>query len=273
MNDQDMDRFLIAMEWPRKLLIAVLGALALFLLFAAFGEIKSLRFIGSGVPATNTITVTGEGEVFAAPDIAEFNATVMEEGADVKAAQEKATEKINDIYAYLQDAGIEEKDIRTIDYSANPRYEWQRAACPAGSLCPDGRQVLIGYEASQTLSIKVRDTKKAGDLLAGVGGKGVSSVSGLNFTVDDQDAVEAEARDLAIADAKAKAKRLAKSLNVSLVRIVGFDESGNLPPYYAKAAYGLGGTMDAVEQAIPAPEIPTGENKIISNISLTYEIQ
>src|SRR3989344_9056477 len=133
----------------------------------------------------------------------------MEEGADVKAAQEKATEKINDIYAYLQDAGIEEKDIRTIDYSANPRYERQRAACPAGSLCPDGRQVLIGDEASQTLSIQVRDTKKAGDLLAGVGGKGGSSVSGINFTVDDQDAAEAEGSDLWNAAAHAKGKRFA----------------------------------------------------------------
>lgn len=261
------------MEWPRKLVIAVLGALALFLLFAAFSEIKSLRFIGSGVSATNTITVTGEGEVFAVPDIAEFSATVMEEGSDVKAAQDKATKKINDIYAYLKDQDIDEKDIRTIDYSANPQYEWNNQVCPAGSgYCPGGKQTLVGYQVSQTLSIKVRDTEKAGDLLAGVGDKGVSSVSGLNFTVDDQEAIEAEARDKAIADAKSKAATLAKSLGVSLVRIVGFSENGS-QPYFAKAAYGLGGAMDAALESAPAPEIPTGQNKITSNVSLTYEIR
>ena len=261
------------MEWPRKLLIAVLGALALFLLFAAFGEMKSLRFIGSGVPATNTITVSGEGEVFAVPDIAEFSATVREEGKNVKDAQTQATEKINDIYAYLKAEGIEEKDIRTADYSANPVYEWQRSACPAGSFCPDGKQVLIGYEVSQTLSVKVRDTEVAGDLLAGVGERGVSSVSGLNFTVDNEDDLIAEARDEAIADAKEKAATLAKSLGVSLVRIVGFSEDGRGSPYFAKTAFGLGGAAEDAVMSAPAPEIPTGENKIVSNISLTYEIQ
>jgi len=275
MNDQNMDRFLVAMEWPRKLLIAVLGALALFLLFAAFGEIKGLRFIGSGVPATNTITVTGMGEVFAVPDIAEFNATVMEEGDDVKAAQEKATEKINAIISYLKGEGIDEKDIRTIDYSANPKYEWSTQVCADRGYCPGGKQTLVGFQVSQTVSVKVRDTDQAGDLLAGVGDRGVSSVSGLNFTMDDQDAVEAEARDEAIADAKAKAEELAKSLGVSLVRIVGFSENGGGIPYYTRnAAYGMGGAdMAVAQEAAPAPDIPKGENKIISNVSLTYEIQ
>ncbi|HEY4527112.1 MAG TPA: SIMPL domain-containing protein [Candidatus Paceibacterota bacterium] len=260
------------MEWPRKLLIAVLGALALFLLFAAFGEMKSLRFIGSGVPATNTITVNGKGEAFAVPDIAEFSATVLEKGADVKEAQEKATEKINAIYAYVREADIDEKDIRTIDYSANPEYEWREDATCARGTCP-GRQILTGYQVSQTLSIKVRNTSKAGDLLSGVGERGVSSVSGLNFTVDDEDAIQAEARDLAIANAKAKAKKLAKSLDVALVRIVGFSEGGGSTPYYAKAAYSMSGVAEDAVMSAPAPEIPTGENKIVSNISLTYEIQ
>jgi len=261
-----------AMEWPRKLLIATLGALALFLLFAAFGEMKALRFIGTGVPATNTITVSGEGEVFAIPDIAEFSATVMERGTNVKEAQDKATKKINDIYGYLKEAGIDEKDIRTADYSANPRYEWRTQTCTVGRDCPGGREVLIGYEVSQTLAIKVRETEKAGDLLAGVGEKAVSQVSGLNFTIDDQDAVEAEARDKAISDAKAKATTLAKSLGVSLVRIVDFQESGQpIALYRDELAYDMAAERSV--QANPVPDIPVGQNKIVSNVSLTYEIQ
>src|SRR3989344_1399035 len=241
MEDRHIDRIIEATHWPRKMGAVALGMLALFLLMMTVGELKSLRFIGSGVPATNTITVTGEGEVFAVPDIAEFNASVLEVGTDVKSAQDKATKKINDIYAYLKDAGIDEKDIRTIDYTANPQYEWQSQVCQESGYCPPGgRQVLKGYEVSQTLSVKVRDTEKAGDLLAGVGGKSVSSVSGLNFTVDDQEAVEAEARDEAIADAKAKAAVLAKSLGVSLVRIVDFQESGQpISLYREKLAYDM----------------------------------
>jgi uncharacterized protein YggE len=272
MEHENLETILKAFDPLIKTAIGALAVLALFLFFAAVSELKSFHYIGSGVPASNTITVNGTGDVFAVPDIAEFSATVQEEGSDVKAAQDKATAKINAIYAYLKAQGVEEKDIRTTDYSANPQYEWNTQVCPAGSsYCPGGKQTLTGYQVSQTLSIKVRTTDKAGELLAGVGGKGVSSVSGLNFTIDDQDAVEGEARDKAIADAKTKAQKLAKSLGVSLVRIVGFNENGGAMPYFAKAAAGMSADMAA--QSAPSPAIPTGQNKVTSNISLTYEIQ
>jgi len=271
MDERTVGRVIEATHWPRTVGTVALGMLALFLLSATISQLKGLRFIGSGVPATNTITVTGEGEEFAVPDIAEFNATVMETGTNVKSAQDKATKKINDIYAFLKEADIDEKDIRTADYSAGPRYEWRTQSCPLGRDCSGGRQVLTGYEVSQTLEVKVRDTAKAGDILAGVGEKGVSSVSGLTFTVDDEDEVEAKARDEAIADAKTKAQVLAKSLGVSLVRIVGFAESGATPLYMQKVAYDMAAAEGA--RSNPAPEIPTGQNKVVSTISLTYEIQ
>jgi len=261
-NDQ---RFIMFARAALIVLMVYLGVLAL-------GAIKSIRFIGSGVPASNTISVNGEGEVFAVPDIATFSATVQEAGADVKAAQTTATKKINDIYAYLKDQGVAEKDIQTTDYSANPQYEWRQSACPNGSYCPGGNQVLTGYQVSETLTIKVRDTDKAGDLLAGVGSKGVSSVSGLTFTVDDHQKIEDEARDKAVADAKAKAQTLAHSLGVSLVRIVGFSENGaSLVPYLAKTMSFQ--SADSAGVAPAAPEIATGQNKVTSAVSLTYEIQ
>ena len=80
---------------------------------------------------------------------------------------------------------------------------------------------------------------------------------------------DAEARKEAIADAKAKAESLAASLGVRLVRIVGFSEGSSGPIYYAKEVRLM--TADSAEA--PSPEIPVGENKITSNISLTYEIQ
>jgi len=89
--------------------------------------------------------------------------------------------------------------------------------------------------------------------------------------VEDESAIQTEARDEAIADAKEKAKALAKELGVSLVRIVSFTESNGGYPYplYDKA-YGMGG---AVAQSAPAPEISTGENKYTSNVTIVYEIR
>ncbi len=271
MDEQTVDKIISATHWPRAMAATALGVLALFLLIATIGELKGLRFIGSGVAATNTISVSGDGEVFAVPDTATFSVTIQEEAKDVKAAQDVATKKGNDIIDYLKQQGIDEKDIQTTDYSVYPQYDYITAVCTQG-YCPPGKQTLRGFQVSQTLTVKVRDTKKAGELLSGVGSRGVSSVSGLSFTIDDQDKLEAEARDKAITKAKEKAEVLAESLGVRIVRVVGFSEGGiGGPIYYAKAmmSYGMGGA----ESDTPSPEIPTGQNKIISNVTVTYEVR
>jgi uncharacterized protein YggE len=251
--------------------VFALTMLGLFLLFAALGQLKGLQYIGSGVAATNTISVSGEGEVFAVPDTATFSVTVQETAKDVQTAQTTATKKGNDIVAYLKGAGIDEKDIQTTDYSVNPQYDYTNGVCTQSGYCPPGKQVLTGYQVSQTLTIKVRDTKQAGDLLSGVGSRGATNVSGLSFTIDDQKGLEAQARGKAIDDARGKAEALAKQLHVSLVRVVGFSEGSNGPIYYAKAM-STGASMDAVAPS-PAPEIATGQNKITSNVNVTYEIR
>lgn len=271
MEEQSVQEIIKATHWPRTMAAAALGVLALFLLVSTISGLKGMQFIGSGVAATNTISVSGEGEVFAVPDTATFSATVREKAKQVKDAQDAATKKGNDIIAYLKAGGVEDKDIKTVDYSISPDYEWSQGACPQSGYCPPGKQVLVGYQVAQTLSVKVRDTKKAGDLLAGVGSRGASEVSGLSFTIDDEDALKAEARDKAITQAKGKAEVLAKSLGVSLVRVVGFSEGGGSPIYYAKTAVGMG--MGGGSEASPVPDIPVGQNKIVSNVNVVYEIR
>lgn len=252
--------------------IAVLFLLAAFLLVTTIGALKGLRYIGGGVPVTNTVTVSGEGEVFAVPDIATFTFGVIEPAETVEVAQEAATEKINAVVAYLQEQGIAEEDIRTIGYNVYPRYEYTQGTCTQFG-CPPGRQELIGFEVSQSVEVKVRDPQKAGELLAGVGARGANNVSGLSFTVDDENELQRQAREQAIADARAKAEQLAEDLNVDLVRVVSFGESGDMPypVYYGKEMAARGGVgMDA---AASAPAIPTGENRIVMNVSITYEIR
>ena len=250
-------------------IVLVLLLLAVFLAVKSVGEIKAYRFIGGGVPVSNTITVQGEGEVVAPPDLATFSFAVIEQRETVEEAQTEATQKINVALELVRNAGIEEKDIKTTAYNIFPRYEFQRFPCTPFS-CPPGKSELVGYEVSQTVSVKVRDIEKAGEILAEVGSVGVSNVSNLQLTIDEQDDLERDARAMAIDDAKKKAKDLAKDLDVRLVRIVNFSESGRQPIFRTfdaaieSAEFGLGGGI---------PDIPTGENEIISRVSITYEVR
>lgn len=250
---------------------AALGMLALFLLVMTISQLKQFRFIGSGVTASNTISVSGMGEVFAVPDRATFTVTVREEAETVAFAQDEATKKMNAIIDYLKEQGVEEKNIKTVNYSVNPKYDYSQGVCTQFS-CPPSKQTLIGFEVYQTLEIKVEDPKKAGELLSGVGDKGASEVSGLSFTIEDEDALKADARSQAIAEAQEKANALAKELGVTIVRVVGFyEDEGGYMPY----AYGRGGemAMSVGDSKAMAPELPAGENKIVSNVNVTYEIR
>ena len=172
----------------RRLFNGVLAAvvcLAVFLGFKALNTIKEFSYIGGGVYPTNTITVSGKGSVFSIPDTGSFSFTVSEEGKTVKDAQDKASKKMNSILDAVKGMGVEEKDIKTVGYYSNPKYEYQGVSCSI-NYCPPGKQILTGYEVSQTISLKIRDTDKAGEALTKVGSLGAQNISGLNFVVDDE---------------------------------------------------------------------------------------
>jgi uncharacterized protein YggE len=215
----------------------------------------------------NTITVSGTGEKMVKPDIALVSFGVSAENLDVSKAQTESATKINNIIAFLKTKNVEEKDIKTTNYSIYPRYNYVGVT----TYYPyTGKQVLAAYVVSQNIEVKIRTIADAGAILTGLGEFGVTDVSGLTFTVDNQDTVKAQARELAIVDAKAQAKVLANGLGVKLVKITSFSENGNYPMYYAmekSAVMGMGGS-DAV-----APQVPAGENKITSTVSITYEIK
>ena len=242
-----------------------------FLAIVTLGQLQSLRYIGAGVPASNTITVSGYGETASVPDIATFTFSIVSEKSTVALAQADATAKANAATKYLKDAGIADKDIQTSGYSVNPQYDYVQGACTNG-YCPGGKQVLRGYEVRQTTTVKVRDTAKAGDVLSGVGSTGATEVSGLQFTFDNPHQGQDEARAAAIADAKKQADTLAKQLGVSIVRVVSFNENGGgyPTPMYARAS---GAANQALDLKAVAPEISVGENKVTSNVSVTYEIR
>ena len=251
----------------------VLIVLAVFLVVETLGVLKSLQGVN---PAYNSISVSGTGEAVSIPDLASFSFSVSADAKTVSDAQEQVTEKMDDILAGLKALGIDEKDVKTTNYSVWPKYSYEIAAlypCTQYSCPPSpGKQVPDGYTASHSVSVKIRKTEDAGPALALVGDKGATELSGISFTVDDPDKILEEARADAIADAKGKAKRLSKELGVRLVRVVSFYDNtggGGPVPYYAE---GMGGDMVKTSVA-PAPTIPTGENKVTVNVTVTYEIR
>ncbi len=259
-----------------KWAIISLVMLSAFLLVKVLGDLKRLPRAGTEIYPQSTIMASGEGEAYAVPDIASFNFTVSETGDTVKQAQEKLDVKVNKALAAVRESGVEDKDIKTTNYSANPKYEWEQVYCAqvVGVPCPPGKNILKGYEVSQSITVKIRDTEKAGDLVTKVGAVNVSYISGIEFSVDDRDKYVAEAREMAIKKARENAKKLAKDLGVDLGRMLYFNENGPYPyPYYAD---GKGGAMmeSAVASAAPMrAELPTGETKITANVSITYEIR
>jgi uncharacterized protein YggE len=276
MDERSIEKIIAATHWPRVMATAALTMLAIFLLVLTISAVKSYHYIGTGISPTNTIEVEGHGQVVAVPDTATFTVTVEDTAADVATAQSKATAQGNAIVNYLEGQGVDATDIQTTDYEINPQYSYSQSACPdiandsgVPVYCPPGKQVMTGYQVSETLTVKVTDTSKAGTLLAGVGSQGASSVSGLTFTVSDQDTLQEQAQQQAIAEAQGKAQALAKSLGVQIVGVVGFNENngtqGVMPLAFAAASNGA--------VSAPAPEIQTGQNTISDDVTIAYEIQ
>lgn len=251
----------------RTALFGVLAFLALFLATLFIGGLQNLD--DDQDPVQRTVTVEGTGKVTAMPNIARISFTVSETAKTVKEAQETVTKRTNDALAYLEEQGIEEKDVKTTSYNVYPKYEYP--TCTYGNCGP---ATLTGYEVGQSFEVKVRDTAKAGDVLQGLGSQNVQNISGPNFGIDDIEVIRAEAREKAIADARAKAKQLGKNLKVNLGDVVSFYENSYAYPMYdskmmttAVAQEGFGGDMRS------APTLPTGENEYSVSVSVTYEIE
>lgn len=218
-----------------------------------------------------TISVDGQAEVFAVPDIGQFSFSVNAEGDTAAVAQEASGTAINDILAYLREQGIEDKDIKTQNYNLYPRYRWEERICPTSSYCPQGERVEDGFEVSQTVSVKVRETDNAGAVIAGVGERGATNISSLNFIIDDIEALKMEAREMAIKDAREKAERLADELGVDLKRVVSFYENDNkyYEPYYEARSFSL----ESADIGFGGAELPVGEESTTVEVNITYEIR
>lgn len=266
MNESWKDTLVHASRPVRFAATAALSMLALFLLVATIDGLHNWGH--EDTPATQTITVTGEGSATAKPDTAAVTFSVIEQATDAASAQQAAAKKENDALAALKKEGLADEDVRTTSYSISPQYK-QNAPCYNGFCPTQGGTEIIGYQVTETIEAKVHDLTKVSAVLSDLGTLGVQEVTGPNLTVADEDSVKAQARGEAIMKARANAQTLAKQLGVSLGDVVGYsDDNGGMPqPFYAKAT-----ATDSMAMGAVTPSIPSGQNEYTSTVTVTYEI-
>lgn len=201
------------------------------------------------------ISVHGVGKVTLVPDMAIVVIGVDIREATAKAAQNHASSVMNGVIAAVKKHGIADADMATVNVSLGAVYDYST-----------NTQKLVGYQASQSLQVKVRKLADTGSLVDDAVAAGATSIQGISLTVANQDAAADQARALAIADAKSRAQALAKAANVTLGSVVSIDET-SAPQPIAEARPAAGGAYDKASLTI----VP-GSFDVTVEVDVTYGI-
>lgn len=208
--------------------------------------------------STPTITVVGEGLATAAPDLAIVSVGVVAQAARARDALTQNSRSMNEVIAAAKEAGIESRDLETSQISLRPQYS---RPAQGGREAPK----VVGYEASNTLSVRVRDLEKLGGVLDRLVSVGANELRGINLTLADPAPLRDKARAAAMKDAIRKAQMLAEAADVRIVRIFSIVEESQSPPRPVAMR------MQAEAAASPVP-IEAGEQEIRGRVTAVFEI-
>lgn len=247
----------------RTPLLTVLAIfIGLFLYTSLFGPIPfSVNSVTTN--KTDLFRVEGTGKASAAPDTALLSLGVTKNATTVQVAQNQINETTNKIIAELKKLGVEEKNIKTTNYSIYPDYDYSTPVT-------GGQQRFRGYIASQNIEVRVKLIERANQAMDVATAQGANTVSGVSFVLDDEvkKQLENKAREEAVKNAKEKAESLSKIAGIRLGKIVDVQES-SIPqvfPYAQNPA--LGSANKVLEQRT---ELNPGENNVQITITLSYE--
>ena len=237
------------------------GAFAGLALAVAFGPALTMRPARALDPATtpeHTISVGGIGRITTVPDVADVRVGVMITRAKVRDAQAAAATAMQAVIAALRKAGIADKDVQTTSLSLQPVYDYSSNGTPPK---------LTGYQIVNAVQATVRKLDTISDVIDGALAAGATTLDGITFRVDDPAAAEAQARDAAMKNARAKADALAKAAGVSITGVSSITEqSGSTPvpvPYSAALA--------APDKVASTP-VQVGTNEVDVSVSVVYLI-
>lgn len=206
------------------------------------------------------IIVTGEGEAAVPPDMALLSLSVMREAKTAREALDVNNAAMAEVIAAMKLFGIADRDLQTSGIQINPRYNYTNK--------PDGTQVaeLVAYQVTNTLSLRIRDLVKTGEVLDKAVSLGVNQGGNITFANDYPSAVLTEARKKAVADAMAKARTLSEAAGVQLGRVIEIADqtfSAQPMPIEAKA-------FDGAAAAVP---VQAGENSYRVQVNMTFELK
>ena len=209
------------------------------------------------------IWVSGEGKVTAVPDVANLRLGVSAQESTVSEAQLKASDAMNGVMDALKSSGIDQKDIQTQYFNIQKVTRWDRDT---------EQEVVMGYRVSNTVTAKIRNIESAGsviDAVAMVAGD-LTRIDGISFSIEDSSDYQDEAREKAMADAKAKAEQMAKLSGVNLGKPTYITENIYTPgPVFAREMM----QADLISAAAPPTPISVGEMDITVNVQVAYSIR
>lgn len=208
-------------------------------------------------PAPRLITMSGTGEVRAAPDQAELSAGVVSEARTAAAALADNSANMNAVFAALKTLGVPAKNIRTSGFSVTPQYP------PYNS---KEERHIIGYQVSNTVTVKLDDQKKLGPALDALVAAGANQIFSVGFSISDPKPLLLKAREEAVKDARLKAETYARAAGVSLGPVQSIGESGAEPPRPM--------VMVTAMRAAAAPTpVAAGEQTVRATVTVTWQIQ
>lgn len=212
---------------------------------------------GSGNIAPGVVT-TGDATVKIRPDIAIVSAGATVQASTAAAAQAQVADRVTRILAAAKGLGVADADIQTAGYSISPTYAYDDRG---------GNPRITGYQAQQMVTLTLRTITDAGKALdALVQNDGATNV-GIQFSLNDPKAAQADARRLAVEDARSKAEAMARTAGVSLGKVVAIsDQSVNIP---------FKGAMDARLEfgAAAGTQVPVGDLEIVVQVQVQFAIQ
>lgn len=211
------------------------------------------------MPTTRTINVSGTGSVNTTPDITSFTVQISETKKTSSEALQAMNEKMSEVLKICDKYEVLEKDRRTNSLNLRTDYDWI-----------DNKQVINGQVASQSISIKLRDTETLGPIIDSLSKVDEITIGSISFSKDNTDAEEAETRILAVKDAHAKALAIADAAGMILKSPLSINNTSS-PVSYNYPTMMKSVSMEAAYDN-RSTQAPTGEVQVTSQVVIVYEM-
>ena len=205
------------------------------------------------------ILVTGSATIQSSPDLATLRVGVQSFDKNVEKAVNDNNTKIESIILNLGNKGLTEKDMETDQFNISPQREYRNNNPP----------IVVGYNVSNILTVKIRNLESLGEIMQVTVGSGANTINGLSFSIEDPNPLRQKARGLAMEDALSRAEILADASGVEVGKPISIQELSYGGPVVKSE--NLAGAELAMDARIPI-QTPS-EVGIQINLQVRFEIK